>query len=243
MMTMFKLDLACLRGSWKSLAPATLCIAIMMGVSIGVSGAVAMVCVMLSTMLVNMLFAVDVDGGWQELRLAMPLTPAQVVSGRYLAALASIVAGAIVGLALGGALYALRDVVAPYVGSDLGVNAWMLAGALFASICISLVMQAFTMPVLLAFGFAKAARFVPLVAMLLGVSAMGVVGFVAEKAGEGKIAWITSLRGGRVFDGVLSVGSCDLSLVAIALAFAAATLACFAVSYAVSCRLYAKRGF
>lgn len=243
MTTMFKLDLACLRGTWKSLVPVTLFIAAMLSFSTGAAGAVAMVAVMLPMMLMNTLFAVDVDGGWQELRLAMPLTRSQVVAGRYLTVLFAALVGALAGAAVGLGLHALRDVLEPYTHSDLGVNAWTLAGALFVSVCLSLLMQAFTLPFVMKLGFTKAVRFVPLFFTALVFALVGVAGFVVDLAGAGSFAWLTSLSAGGLTDGVLGVGSRDLSLAFIALAMAVFTAACLAVSYAVARHLYERRAF
>jgi|GEM_PF-2203534 len=248
MLTMLKLDLVCLRGQARQVLLMTALLGALFVVSMGPVGAVAAVTVLMPMWLMNALYALDGDGGWQELRLAMPLTRGQVIAGRYLTGVAAVAAGALAGLVVCGVVYVVRESMAPYADAgwaiaEFDVSVWVMAGALFAGVCIALLMQAFTMPFVARFGFTRAVRFVPFLFVALGLVLMWAVRYVFALVGAGRFAWFTSLAAGGLTDGVFPAGSYDLSLVLVACVAALVVLALYAASCALSRWLYARREF
>ena len=165
--------------------PQQVAIALVVGTFVGIMTEspyipLTVVCVSVAFSLIFSLLALDERNGWESYRLALPLSRRSIMQGRY----ASILIIAFEALALGFvpvAVLTATGVVMPDIpklgamAASFDVQAFALLVA--ASLALTLVMFAITLPLNARFGMTKAVRYVPLVLacaimILFGVSAV-----------------------------------------------------------------------
>ena len=185
--------------------------------------------VMMPFSLAVTILALDERAGWQQFRLALPITRADVVIGRYasfaLLCLAGIAIGLLATLILIAAAQAAPTV--PQLAVLMENFSWQaLLIASVASVAILLLMLAIVMPAFVRFGMTKAVRLIPLIVIVFVL--------IAFQAVDGNIA--AELV--KNVEGLLQTPGGDAALIAGVLALAAAL---YAASAALSVKLYAKR--
>lgn len=175
------------------------------------------------------LMALDERNGWEQFRLALPVTRGNVVVGRYVSCALFSLVGILIGLAITGGLM-LAAHIAPNVGalgSLLASFSWrsiVLVGAV--GVGLTLVMFSIVLPFVMRLGMTKAARIVVVAFVLVifgGVSISGHSGAPAFIQDFG--LWLQAPSGAWL----------------LAAAIVAACLALYALSAAVSVRLYRHR--
>ena len=175
------------------------------------------------------LLALDERAGWEQFRLALPLSRANVIVGRYASFAAVVLMGMATGLLVTG-LVALAAALLPGVPqlADMMVNfSWQaIVLSSVAGVTIVLAMLAVTLPVVSRFGMTKAVRFIPL-AMVFGMVFLFSLGngqpmpqFLVDLA-----AWIKTPEGTLGAAGIVAAAGCTL----------------YALSCAASVKLYEGR--
>ena len=185
--------------------------------------------VMVPFSLTIMILSLDERANWQQFRLALPISRADVIKGRYVSFLLLALCGIAVGL-FTAFLVMFAAQVAPNVPqlADLMVNfSWQaMLTASVAGISIILVMLSITMPVFSRFGMTKGVRYLPLL-IIFGV-------FIAFSLnGNGSQPEFVS--------NVLSLLETPEGTVAVCAGAFAIVAALYAVSAVISMRLYKKR--
>ena len=228
-----RIDLVAYRRFVPLMAVVIACLSVIMGwqgpeTAAGSSAFISVFALLIFSMNLS---AQDDANGWSAYRLALPLSRRDVVLGRYAAigllvgvSMVVYVAGACVGLLLGGSLFdgalAQSEGVATTWGFMLfGMGAALALGSVFVGIIVPLVFR---------FGSERVMKFYPLImiVMVLGPT-LGLQAF-----GGDLIAMLESLFAALTSPGVLAVGTVAL--------FGAALLIA-ALSATVSLRLYRTR--
>lgn len=179
--------------------------------------------------LVFSLIALDERGSWEQFRLVLPLSRADIMCGRYaslaLVALGCLVFGFIVFGVIAAAAAALPGVA---VLSDLLVNfSWQaLVFAAAISLGFIVIIFSFILPLIARFGMTKAVRLVPIV-IVFGVVIVFNVGptYGAPQLLSDLAAWILSPEG--------TLGAIGIIVLVTAILYAA--------SCALSVKLYERR--
>lgn len=190
---------------------------------------------LLTIMVLQLLLLRDEQRGWARFRLALPLSRAQAVIGRY----AFMAAVAATGVAIGAVLYAAVCIaieLAPAYAQTLP-RAQPFDGGAFA-LCAAggfgwaFVFLGVMLPVVARFGFQKAVRYVPALFMLALFFLPG---------------WGTAAFGSDTLAGPLAQPAALASSPGGALAAAGAMLVAACALYAASClialRVYNRRDF
>lgn len=179
--------------------------------------------------------AYDETNGWESFRLAMPMSRANVVAGRYV----SILAVTVCAFALGVVMAYLVLFLALAL-SAMGENALLsgivvegnpfevIVGSAAMGSVVVMVVATVTTPVVMRFGVTRATRILPLVmvlALMALISCLGDDGLLAGMLPEGA-QWLVSSDGGFL---ALVAGCVGASLVV------------YAASFAVALRVYAAR--
>ena len=188
--------------------------------------AAPMVGVMIPFSLTITILALDERANWQQFRLALPMSRSNVIAGRYVSfALLGIAAGLLVTLVM----VAVAQ-IAPGVPqlADLMMNfSWQ--AMLFASVAglaIILVMLSVTMPLFSRFGMTKGVRYLPLL-IIIGVF------FAFQLDGNGPPPEFVA--------NVLNLLESPAGTIAVAAGVLATMAAVYAISAAISTKLYQKR--
>lgn len=228
------LDFVVMRNAAPSilLTSAVVVVALVVGMR-SLLSPLAAVAAMVPLLMFTTLGAYDDNGGWGSFRLALPLSRAQVVVGRYASLLLVALASGLILFGLGAAVWTLAssapgDFAAGLCGS---VGLAGLAAGVCAALACALAACAVALPLFVRFGLSKGVRFVPLfvaIAFAFGMAAMSSSGspFESMSWGVNLIQW-------------LDAGESHL-LVAAAVV-CAGTLVLYALSALVAVRLYATR--
>lgn len=175
--------------------------------------------------------ALDERNGWERYRLALPLSRANVVVGRY----ASLGIATLIGFAVGfvASIIVLAIASAPAAGT-VGIERMLANHVLWGSLAIACacglvivsVMLSVMLPLALRFGMTKAVRFVPAIVIVAALIALA-----ASQTGgaEGIVSFIDSVYRG-------SIGIAGLVVGAVAIA-----IALYAASAAIAAKLYEAR--
>lgn len=175
------------------------------------------------------ILAFDERGGWEQFRLALPLSRKHVITGRYTSFAVIAIVGFMTGIVATG-LVIIAATLLPNVPqlAALMVNfSWQaIVLASIAGVAVIVVMLSVVLPMVARFGMTKAVRFAPLI-IFFGVFFLFTAGgnsetpqFLANLA-----SWVQTPEG-------------TLGMVGIALAAAAAL---YAASCALSIKLYERR--
>ena len=175
--------------------------------------------------------ALDERNGWEKYRLALPLSRANVVVGRY----ASLAVATLVGFAVGfvASAVVLTFATMPAMGA-VGIERLAADHVIWGSLAIASsfglvivsVMLSVMLPLALRFGMTKAVRFVPAIVIVAALIALA-----ASQTGgaEGIVTFIESAYRS-------SFGVAGLAVGAVAIA-----VALYAASAAIAAKLYEAR--
>lgn len=234
MRKMISLDFVVMRNAAPSilLTSAIVVVALVVGMR-SLLSPLAAVAAMVPLLMFTTLGAYDDNGGWGSFRLALPLSRAQVVVGRYASLLLVALASGLVLFGLGAAVWAVAssapgDFAAGLRGS---VGLVGLAAGVCAALSCALAACAVALPLFVRFGLSKGVRFVPLfvaIALAFGMAVMSSSGSPFESMSWG-IALIQWLDAG------------EAHLLVAAVVVLAGALLVYAVSALVAVRLYARR--
>ncbi len=188
-----------------------------------------MLAVLIPFSLAFTIIALDERGDWQQFRLALPLSRADVVVGRYLSLGLLALIGMVTGLVLTGLVIAAAQLLpsVPQLANLMTNFSWQ--AVLFSSViglAVILFMLAITMPLVSRFGMTKAVRYLPLI-VIIGVMLLltGLKDFEAPAFLLDFIAWVATPAG----------------TVAVAAGTLIIMLVLYALSATVAVKLYAKR--
>lgn len=228
------LDFVVMRSAASSilLTSAVVVVALVVGMR-SLLSPLAAVAAMVPLLVFTTLGACDDNGGWGSFRLALPLSRAQVVLGRYASLLLVALASGLVLFGLGAAVWTIAssapgDFAVALCGS---VGLGRLAAGVCAALACALAACAVALPLFVRFGLSKGVRFVPLVvaiAFAFGMAAMSSSGSPLEGTSWG-IGFIQWLDAGEVH------------FLVAAVVILAGVLLLYAASAFVAVRLYSKR--
>ncbi len=233
MLSMLRCDLACLTGVARSNFIVALFVALVFAASIGAPAALAATMVTTCLSVMNNLMAIDEQNAWQTYRLALPLSRVQVVRGRYLSGIISIVAGLLIGALAVAAVIGVMQVLpgerAAFYGLDevltLPPEDYLMCAAV--GLCVSLVGLAVALPLDFRLGYTAVTRYIPLAFAALFVLTVIVLDqFQIDSADISSIAALLS-------------DPATLGLIGLVAFLVAAAL--YALSCALSIRLYKAR--
>ncbi len=238
MIAMLKSDLVWFKGMWQQTAVLLAFFAVVCVVFTDEPGMfVPMVCVAIPFGFMSNLFAGDETNGWQAYRLALPLSRGQVIGGRALTGLITVVGSFAASLAAYAVVVAVSAAVRGLSGADQWLStqwvAALIGGALSSALC--LVMIGILMPCVARFGFTKAVRFLPMGLMLAAVGGAAIVSQVTS-ASSGELlgalgAWLES------------VAASPSNLAAMVAMVFLVGLGIYALLCQLAARLYARREF
>lgn len=228
------LDFVVMRSAASSilLTSAVVVVALVVGMR-SLLSPLAAVAAMVPLLVFTTLGACDDNGGWGSFRLALPLSRAQVVLGRYASLLLVALASGLVLFGLGAAVWMVAssapgDFAVALCGS---VGLGGLAAGVCAALSCALAACAVALPLFVRFGLNKGVRFVPLfvaIAFAFGMAAMSSSGSPLEGTSWG-IGFIQWLDAGEVH------------FLVVAVVVLAGVLLLYAASAFVAVRLYSKR--
>ena len=177
--------------------------------------------VMIPFSLSIVILSLDERADWQQFRLALPLTRADIIRGRYASLALISLAGVVGGLLVTFLLVALAHAVL------LVDYSWQaIAFACVASLVIILLMLSLIMPLFSRFGMTKGVRYLPLVVVFAVVIGFQVGGNSAPAEFLSNVSDLLETPAGTA-----AVAAGTLAVVA----------ALYAASAALSVKLYAKR--
>lgn len=229
-------DLITMRRSLAQLFGITAVVTVILAVTTGTLATMAACTAsMIPVMFMFSISAYDEMNKWESFRLAMPMSRANVVAGRYASLLlvtaASLAASMAYSFAIAGVAALLSGGMGP--GSPLSSLILennppeMVVGSGLLGMVAVLLVAAVTLPFIMRFGVTRATRLLPLVVLL------GVAGGVWLIGDEGPLA--AALPAGARW--LLADGG-FVTLVAVIVAVA---LVLYAASVVISLRVYAKR--
>ena len=173
--------------------------------------------------------AYDERGGWEQFRLALPLSRKSIIAGRYasfaVVALVGVATGVVIAAVIAAAALLLPSV--PQLAVLMEDFSWpTIVLASVAGVAIIIVMLAVILPMVSRFGMTKAVRFVPLV-MIFGTVFLFNIGgnSAASELMANVAAWIETPQG------VAGMSAVVIVIVA----------ALYALSCALSVKLYERR--
>lgn len=177
--------------------------------------------------------ALDERDGWERYRLALPISRANVVSGRYASLAIAVAVGLVVGLvaSLTATMLASTFMAMGYdfdgvraLGEGIDSGAYALSasmGLLFITVALAV-----TLPLAMRSGMMKAVRFIPMLIALVMI-------FVSTAIGSNGARFVA-----ESLDGIFADPNGPAMLAA---ASAAASIALYAASAAIAARLYEAR--
>ncbi|MGN0261590.1 MAG: ABC-2 transporter permease [Eggerthellaceae bacterium] len=181
------------------------------------------------------LFSLDEQNKWQEMRLAMPISRSEVVIGRYLSILLCSLLGVAVVLAVI-AVIALLALAMPGNAVLVSCVSSCDAGSIVLMVGISLVLclsaTALAAPVVFRLGFTGAVRYLPFAFFALIIAVVCFAKLVP--GGESLGAWL----GGLLDSITLQLAPLGMGAILIA-----GMLAVYAASVVISVKLYRGRSF
>lgn len=234
MMRMVKMELVVFGQYLKQLSFSILFMAVCFAAGMGSTSALPGIIFMMGMFsLSNSASNYDERNDWAAFRLTMPVSRKEVVLGRYLFVLAGalsvslLVGAAALVLSILGDASVLPEVVARVVRLDADA---LQAGLFTLAFCSAMgfVIASVSMPVFFKFGQTKATQWLPFIMMFLGVAPFMVVGFMGEEAmmaAQRALAFAETPEGLAAF----AAGACAFDLM------------CYAVSCAISLRIYSAR--
>ncbi|MFC2646709.1 MAG: ABC-2 transporter permease [Coriobacteriaceae bacterium] len=177
--------------------------------------------------------ALDERNGWERYRLALPISRANVVSGRYASLAIAVAAGLVVGLVASLAAMALASAFMAMgydvdgvraLGEGIDPGTYTLSasmGLLFITVALAV-----TLPLAMRSGMTKAVRFIPMIIVLVVILVSAAIGsndalFVAE-----------------FLDGIFADPNGPAMLAVVSLV---GSIALYAVSAGIAARLYEAR--
>lgn len=234
MRKMMSLDFIVMRSAAPAVAITSVIVVVALVVGMrSLLSPLAAVAAMVPLLMFTTLGAYDDNGGWGSFRLALPLSRAQVVAGRYASLLLAALASGLVLFGLGAAVWAVASFASGEFAAGLRdfVGLAGLAAGVCAALSCALVACAVALPLFVRFGLSKGVRFVPLIVAIAFAFGMAVVSssgspFESTSWGIGLIQW---LDGG------------EAHLLVAAAVVLAASLLVYAASALVAVRLYARR--
>lgn len=228
MRTMISFDWETIRRSLPSfLVSAVLVWAAMTVMSRNASAAVGAIIAMEPLVILFTLAALDEAGNWERFRLALPLSRADVVRGRYAMTLLACVAACACALALYAAVIVaarLMPGVTLLIEVAASTHPDTIATCSVAAVCITLILTAIVLPFVFSFGMTKAVRYLP-----IGIVLVGLVVYLS--LGDALVDLIYDLLATWTQTDFILAGVCALG----------ASLALFAASCLLSTRLYDAR--
>lgn len=234
MMRMVKMELVVFGQYLKQLSFSILFMAVCFAAGTGSTSALPGIIFMMGIFsLSNSASNYDERNDWAAFRLAMPVSRKEVVLGRYVFVLAGalsvslLVGAAALVLSMLGQASMLPAVVARAVRLDADALQVGLFALAFCS-AMGFVIASVSMPVFFKFGQTKAIQWLPFIMMFLGVAPLVIVGFMGEEAmmaAQQALAFAETPEGLAAF----AAGACAFGLV------------CYAVSCAISLRIYSAR--
>lgn len=234
MMRMVKMELVVFGQYLKQLSFSILFMAVCFAAGMGSTSALPGIIFMMGMFsLSNSASNYDERNDWAAFRLTMPVSRKEVVLGRYLFVLAGalsvslLVGAAALVLSILGDASVLPEVVARMVRLDADA---LQAGLFTLAFCSAMgfVIASVSMPVFFKFGQTKATQWLPFIMMFLGVAPFMIVGFMGEEA------MMAAQR-------ALAFAETPEGLAAFAAGAFAFGLMCYAVSCAISLRVYSAR--
>ena len=175
--------------------------------------------------------ALDERNGWERYRIAMPISRANVVYGRYASLAIAVAVGLVVGLVASLAAMASAFMAMGYdvdgvraLGEGIDPGAYTLSASM--GLLLITVALAVTLPLAMRSGMTKAVRFIPMLIALVVILVSAAIG----SNGTRLVA--------EFLDGIFADPSGPAML---AVAGAAASIALYAASAAIAARLYEAR--
>lgn len=177
--------------------------------------------------------ALDERNGWERYRIAMPISRANVVYGRYASLAIAVAVGLVVGLVASLAAMALASAFMAMgydvdgvraLGEGIDPGAYTLSASM--GLLLITVALAVTLPLAMRSGMTKAVRFIPMLIALVVILVSAAIG----SNGTRLVA--------EFLDGIFADPSGPTML---AVASAAASIALYAASAAIAARLYEAR--
>ncbi|MEE0845389.1 MAG: ABC-2 transporter permease [Eggerthellaceae bacterium] len=234
-----KAAILCEFASIRTILVQMVVIYLIVGVVVGVSiqssiALVACIAAMTPFLAVFSLAAYDDANGWERYRACLPISRGAIVAGRYAAVLAITAFMALLAIAIA---LTLAN-AAPYLPIPAEAAASLasesdplpLVASAASGACIILAATAVMLPFIMRYGITKATRIVPVIGFLLVVIAVPALGDVL--AGTAQTPWMADL---------IAFASDDANLLPIVAVAVAAALALYAISCAVTMRLYSGK--
>lgn len=235
MKAMILSDLITLKRSMMQLTFTCIIIGSVIGAAMGSTvSAAACIASMLPFMFLFSIVAYDELNGWERFRMSLPISRRNVVLGRY--ASAAIVSG--VSLLLGVGCGALVTAVAGILPlpDELAIGlSWehnppsAMFGAAAGGVGIIMITMSVALPLIMRYGMTKATRIIPIVFLLIFCFGMGFFGefFLGATGLEATL--------------VRLMGAGDAGFLVLAAGAIVVVAAIYAISAAISIKLYAKR--
>ena len=209
----------------STFAPATagllLLVLVFLSWSTASTAVICSVCAMMPMLLTMTCASADEANGWSRYRAALPYSRCDIIAGRYVAVLLMSAATCAAAIVIGTVLDAI---IGPFIADFEHTSLADTISSCVLATAIGLVICAIVQPFLVKFGNSKGMRYVML-ALFLGTFV--IVGFV-----QGQLDERTLMLAGQWL---------DMNLPTALAATAAAALALFALSCAVSLRIHQRK--
>lgn len=233
MKTMLMFDLLTGKKYLLSQLVTGMIVAVLIGTFMGnVYTALVLLTVLIPFTLVFTIISLDERNNWQSLRLTLPLSRTDIVLGRYASALLFTICGLVLGFVAVGIVFALSLVLPEVVSFEdmMGDFGWQpLVLVSVGGLGMMLIMLSIILPMTTRFGMTKAVRYVPLLFLLfipLGYVA-DLTGFASQQFVLDFVNWVKSPEGSLQLTALVAVATCAI----------------YAVSGAISLKLYERREF
>lgn len=233
MKTMLMFDLLTGKKYLLSQLVTGMIVAVLIGTFMGnVYTALVLLTVLIPFTLVFTIISLDERNNWQSLRLTLPLSRTDIVLGRYASALLFTICGLVLGFVAVGIVFALSLVLPEVVSFEdmMGDFGWQpLVLVSVGGFGMMLIMLSIILPMTTRFGMTKAVRYVPLLFLLfipLGYVA-DLTGFASQQFVLDFVNWVKSPEGSLQLTALVAVATCAI----------------YAVSGAISLKLYEHREF
>ena len=233
MKTMLMFDLLTGKKYLLSQLVTGMIVAVLIGTFMGnVYTALVLLTVLIPFTLVFTIISLDERNNWQSLRLTLPLSRTDIVLGRYASALLFTICGLVLGFVGVGIVFALSLVLPEVVSFEdmMGDFGWQpLVLVSVGGLGMMLIMLSIILPMTTRFGMTKAVRYVPLLFLLfipLGYVA-DLTGFASQQFVLDFVNWVKSPEGSLQLTALVAVATCAI----------------YAVSGAISLKLYEHREF
>lgn len=233
MKTMLMFDLLTGKKYLLSQLVTGMIVAVLIGTFMGnVYTALVLLTVLIPFTLVFTIISLDERNNWQSLRLTLPLSRTDIVLGRYASALLFTICGLVLGFVAVGIVFALSLVLPEVVSFEdmMGDFGWQpLVLVSVGGLGMMLIMLSIILPMTTRFGMTKAVRYVPLLFLLfipLGYVA-DLTGFASQQFVLDFVNWVKLPEGSLQLTALVAVATCAI----------------YAVSGAISLKLYEHREF